>query len=352
MPKDSTVHVGFVGAGAICRSRHLPGLGRIEGVRVVAVANRSRGSSQQVAADFAIPHVVDDWRQLVERDDIDAVFIGTWPYMHRDISLAALASGKHVFCQARMAMDLAEAKQMLAAAEAHRGLVNMVCPPPTRMPFEPYIKQMLASGKLGKITAVELLSVSGANLDANAVTWRERVEFSGKQALLMGIYAETLNAWLGPYETLSAHTATPVATKRDEQGSEVPIGIPQVMTIAGKLVGGAVAVEHHMGLAADKTTTTDRITVWGLKGTLRHRFLTDTIEYAPAGEPLRKVDVPAQLRRDWCVEADFIAAVRAAMRGEAWSVSPDFAEALRYMQKVEAVHLSALTGRAVNPSKL
>ena len=49
-------------------------------------------------------------------DSVDAVCIGTWPYMHCPISLEALSAGKHVLTEARMCMNLAEAVQMQAAA--------------------------------------------------------------------------------------------------------------------------------------------------------------------------------------------------------------------------------------------
>ena len=208
-----------------------------------------------MAKDFNIAEVVDDWHALIARADIDTIFIGTWPYMHREMSVAALNAGKHVFCQARMANDLAQAKAMVEAAHAHPKLVHMVCPPPTRMPFEPYIQNLLGTGQLGTLTAVELYAVGGGNLDANKISGRECGEFSGKQILAMGIYAETLNAWLGPYEELSARLATPIPVKTDPSTHQsVRIDIPQVVTITGKLKSGRLAYEHHSGLATDKST--------------------------------------------------------------------------------------------------
>ena len=85
-------------------------------MEIVSVANRSRQSSERVAAEFGIPRVYDSWQELVRADDIDAVVIGTWPYLHCQITVAALESGKHVLCEARMAMNAAEAKTMLAAS--------------------------------------------------------------------------------------------------------------------------------------------------------------------------------------------------------------------------------------------
>lgn len=350
MPSANEIRIAFIGAGSICRSRHLPGLARIDGVNVVAVANRTRESGESVAGDFGIDEVMDDWRELIARDDIDAVFIGTWPYMHKEMSIACLEAGKHVFCQARMAMNLDEAKAMVAAAAAHPKLVNMICPPPTRMPFEAWIKDTVDSGKLGPISLVRLLSSNSANLDPNRFSWREDVNLSGRQILGMGIFAETLNAFVGPYDTLRAETSISIPTKHVD-GHDVDVKIPQTVAITGKLKNGAIILEHYTGLTADKTTPGNELVIQGLKGTIRYNF-GNTIEFAAAGEELAEVDVPESQVRNWHVEEDFIAAVRAAGQGDSWQVSPDFKEGLLYMQKVEAVHLSAQSGKAVAPSEL
>lgn len=349
MTHEQPVRVGFIGAGGICRSRHLPGLKKIAGVQVVAVANRTLESSRAVANEFGIEHVVSDWRALLRRSDLDAIFIGTWPYMHMEMSIAALQAGKHVFCQARMAMDQAQARKMLDAAKAHPQLVNMVCPPPHRFPYEPYFQHVIQSGQLGPITLVQLASVSAGNLSLDKVTWREKAELSGKQVLAMGIHAETLQALLGDYEYLSACTSIPLPNKTDA-GKPTSINIPQVVTITGRLAQGILAVEHHMGLAVDASTPGDQLTIWGLRGTLRYRFGNHPPELAAPGKPFEPVAVPAHLTKPWRVEEDFISAVRAAQRGEHWSVSPDFAEAYRYMRKVEAVHRAQQTGQAVRLS--
>ena len=348
----NTVRIGFIGAGAICRDFQLPGLAAIDGAEVVAVCNRSRESSQRVADEFGIPEIEEDWRQLIARDDLDAVLIGTWPYRHKELSIAVLEAGKHCFCQSRMCMNLDEAKQMLAAAQAHPQLVSMISPCPWDL--EHYLRDLVQSGFLGPITSVELLAIDGANLDRNSVHWRERVEYSGKQILAMGIYAETLNALVGPYEALSAHLATPIATKTDESGQEVQIGVPQVVTISGRLENGALAFEHHCGLAVDESSRGTTLILRGLEGTIRYDF-GSILEIARPGEQLKPVEVPQGQRTEWTVEADFVGAVRAARQGASAHkrpVRPDFEEAVLYMRKVEAVHQSAATGRVVSPQQL
>jgi predicted dehydrogenase len=349
---DSDLNIGFIGLGGIARSKHLPGLTRIPGVSVVAVANRSEESSARAADEFGILGVCTDWREVVESEHVDAVFIGTWPNMHREISIAALEAGKHVFCQARMARNLGEAKEMVRKAREHPSLVNMICPPPHRMPFEPYIKNVITSGELGSLYLVSLESRGNANRDASRIHWREDVSLSGRQALSLGIYAETLNAWLGPYRSLSASLLTPIDKKSGPDGMTRAIEIPQVIAISGELDSGALITEHHSGLTPDISTPAQLLTLWGLEGTIRYDFTAKKLYRGVDGEKLKPIVAPEKLTRPWNAEKDFIDAVRAARRGDTWQVSPDFEEGLLYMRKVEAVYASATAGRAVDPARL
>ena len=107
------IRLGLIGAGKNTRDRHIPGFQKVDGLEIAAVANRSRGSSQAVADQFNISGVYDNWQELLEDPSIDAICIGTWPYMHRTLVLASLEAGKHVLCEARMATTAAEAQEML-----------------------------------------------------------------------------------------------------------------------------------------------------------------------------------------------------------------------------------------------
>ena len=341
-----TVRLGFIGAGAICRDRHLPGLQKIDGIELVAVCNRSEESGRAMADAWNFQDVMTDWQALVVRDDIDAIFIGTWPYKHREMSVAGLAAGKHVFCQARMCMDWDEAVAMCDSARRHPNLVNMICPPPHRIPWERRIHAALANDELGEIRGVSVVSLSGGNLATGPATWRERIELSGIQILTVGIYAETLNAWVGEYATLSATTSTPIGQKTDDAGKPYSIQIPQIVSVHGRLQNGALVAEHHSGVAG--AAGQDDLTIFGSKGTIRVDVSTSEIFFAKLGEDLAPMNLSADELDDWQVEEDFIGAVRAARRGESWSVSPDFLEGAKYMRKMQALHESAASGRVVN----
>ncbi len=338
MTQNDRVRIAIIGAGGICRTRHLPNLADIPEAEMLTVCNRTRRSAEKVAGEFKIPGVDTDWKAVIQRKDVDAVLIGTWPYTHAEMSIAALEAGKHVFCQARMAMDLDEARQMVEAAEAHPGQVAMLCPPPHRMPWEPYIKRHVSDGTLGEIREVRIESTSDANL--GPLTWRERIEFSGRQILQMGIWAETLNAFLGDYESLSAQLDTPLATKPDpdDGDADYTIRIPQVAHIHGRLESGISVSEHHSGLWHHDGVNS--MWIIGSEGTMRLDAM-EGIHLGRRGGELEPVDVPLSQQRPWRVEHDFIEAVLDARRAGTWSVSPDFHEGLRYMKKVEAVHRAA-----------
>src|SRR5690242_5681650 len=117
------LRIGLIGAGKNTRARHIPGLRAIAGVEITAVCNRRPPSTLAAAREFAIPRTHEHWQDVVADPDIDAIVIGTWPYLHCAITLAALEAGKHVLTEARMALNAAEAHRMLEAAHRYPNLV-------------------------------------------------------------------------------------------------------------------------------------------------------------------------------------------------------------------------------------
>jgi predicted dehydrogenase len=156
MTNDKTIRVGFIGAGGNTRLHHIPKLKAQPGIELVAVANRTKESGERVAREFGIARVHGDWREIVEAKDVDAVCIGTWPYTHCEMTLAALAAGKHVLCEARMAMNAAEGRRMLDAARRAPSLVSQLVPAPHTLEVDSTIQRLLAEGYLGEVLAVEL----------------------------------------------------------------------------------------------------------------------------------------------------------------------------------------------------
>jgi predicted dehydrogenase len=111
------IRLGLIGAGQRGQ-KHLSDYEKIEGAEIVAVADLNEALAQKVAARFNIPNVYTDFRDVLRRDDIDAVDVCLHNNLHRPVAVAAMEAGKHVYCEKPMAGSYADAQAMVAAASA------------------------------------------------------------------------------------------------------------------------------------------------------------------------------------------------------------------------------------------
>src|SRR5438477_6741879 len=146
---EKPLRIGLIGAGGNMRLRHIPGLRAVPGVEIVAVCNRRPESTAAAAREFGIPRTFENWQDLVADAGLDAVVIGTWPYLHCPITLAALTAGKHVLTEARMCLNAAEAHRMLAASERFPDLVTQIVPSPYGLKGHQVIAELIEKGYLG-----------------------------------------------------------------------------------------------------------------------------------------------------------------------------------------------------------
>jgi len=112
---------GLIGASTIA-AEHMISAFRGQGGEVVAVMSSSPERAAAYARTHGVAHATSSVEELVNRADIDAVYVSTTNELHRDQALAAVAAGKHVLCEKPLAMSLADAREMVAAAKA-RGVV-------------------------------------------------------------------------------------------------------------------------------------------------------------------------------------------------------------------------------------
>ncbi len=335
-----TIRVGIVGAGANTRQRHIPGLQAIEGVEVVSVVNRSRESSERVAKEFNIPRVHTSWPELVADPEIDAVMIGTWPYLHHPVTLAALDSGKHVLTEARLAMNAAEAREMLAASRARPDLVTQVVPAPFTFAVDATVQRMIAGGYLGELQSVDLHASTGFINRAGPMSWRLDRDLSGVNIMFLGIWYECLMRWVGPATAVTARTRVAVPYRTDPETNERrAISVPDHVEVLADLPGGALA-RMHIGAVAGLMPGPE-VWLFGSEGTLRFEQTGNRLSGAHRGDKeLQPVEIPEDERYGWRVEDEFIGAIR----GQEQIRRTSFADGVRYMEFTEAVHLSATQG--------
>src|SRR5216110_1147107 len=327
---NDKLRIGIVGAGNIVRTRHLPALKKNPDAEIVAVSNSTYESSEQFCKEHcpgATPMA--NWADLLAVPDLDIIWIGTPPYMHSAATISALEAGKHVFCQARMAMDLAEAEEMLATTKRFPELVTMLCPPPFGMRADLLVKKLLAENAIGKPHAVRLQSFNGNYLDPDAPAhWRQKIEISGLNVLTLGIYVEVLQRWLG---NIAGVFARGKILNSVRQGYEVII--PDLLTVLCQFENGAEGVLEFSG--TDALAPSDRLEIYGSAGTLTYDFGSDVVQAGRIGDrALHTVDLAPELEGEWRVEEDFLAAVKSKGRIRP---RPNFEEGVRYMRVVQAV---------------
>lgn len=341
------LRVGIVGAGANTRARHLPGLRSQENVRVVAVANSTLESSQKAAAELEIPQAFATWQELVERPEIDAVVIGTWPNLHRDVTCAALAAGKHVLCEARMARNVAEAREMLAAAEARPDRVAMVVPSPYGLVCDAEVRELFQFAFLGDLREVVVIDVDESYTDySEFLHWRQDAEISGINVLSLGILHETVSRWIPQPVSVFAQTQIFEPTRPDAHSPRMlSVTVPESVQALTQYANGARGIYHFSGMTFFGPGR--QIHLFGSQGTIKIVFEngTDRLFAARVGDPkLREVIIPEEKRGRWRVEEEFVRAIR--------GLEPvrhnDFATALRDLEFTEAVQQSATLGTRVN----
>jgi predicted dehydrogenase len=115
-----------------------------------AVCARDAEKVRSFADQWGYESVETDWRKVVERKDIDAIDICTPNNLHKEIALAAAANGKMVLCEKPLSMNTAEGEEMVAAIE-RAGVPNTVWYNYRRAPAVTLAKQLIDSGKLGRI---------------------------------------------------------------------------------------------------------------------------------------------------------------------------------------------------------
>jgi predicted dehydrogenase len=327
---NQKLRIGIVGAGNIVRTRHLPALKKHPDIEIVAVSNSTYESSEKFCREN-IPHAtpMQNWAELLAVPDLDIIWIGTPPYMHSAVTISALEAGKHVFCQARMAMDLAEAEEMLAASKRYPELVTMLCPPPFGLRGDLLMKKLLAENYVGKVHDVRLQSFTSTYLDPEVPAhWRQKIEISGLNVMTLGIYVEVLQRWLGNITGVFARSKIIHSIR---QGYEVII--PDLLNVLCRFDSGAEGVLEFSGV--NVTGESDHIEIYGDKATLIYDFKTDNMRAAKWGSAeFHDIDLLAELTSKWRVENDFIAAVKSKGRVRP---HPDFEEGVRYMRVVQAV---------------
>ena len=232
---NKPLKIGIIGAGANTRLKHIPNLQKIDDLQLVSVANRSNESGRKVCRDFGIPKAEADPYSVIADPETDAIVIGTWPYKHHEFTCEAMKQGKHVLVEARMAMNGAQAGEMLLISRQNPHLTAQVVPAPMSLSYDAVVKKLV--DKIGRLIHVDLRVSSGSFPDFHSpATWRQDRSLSGNNIMGMGIFYETLMRWVGPALSVMAQGSVIVDKRKNaELGGQLVIEIPDHLLLMGKL---------------------------------------------------------------------------------------------------------------------
>ena len=116
---EKKLKVGIIGCGGIANGKHMPSLSKVKQCEMVAFCDIIVDRAEAAAKKFGTPDakVYEDYKELLKDETIDVVHVCTPNRSHSFITVDALEAGKHVMCEKPMAINSAEAKKMLDAAE-------------------------------------------------------------------------------------------------------------------------------------------------------------------------------------------------------------------------------------------
>jgi predicted dehydrogenase len=256
------------------------------------------------------------------------------------MTLAALDSGRHVLCQARMANDTAEARDMLAASQRHSNLVCQLVPSSGTYRIDRAIQTLLP--QIGEVLSAEIQMLQrGFAAVGGELDWRHDAEFSGINVLNVGGTYESAMRWLGPGNRVRGIVRVQVPTRRDERGVERKATIPDHVEVLYELANGAPV---HMKFS--ETTGLSRgndIWIYGSEGTI-HVDNEQKVFFGKRGDKaLAEYPNPPESQAKHRVEEEFVNAIR----GLEPVKMNTFEIGVRYMEWTEAIYRSAESGATV-----
>jgi len=194
-----------VGCGEVSKG-HLKYIHDDARLKLVAVADPNEESLRSANDNYSPQMAVADYKEVLNRDDIDTVMVLAPHYLHHSMVLESLRSGKHIFCEKPLAMSLKEADDMINTAKAcGKELLVML-----NMRFTPWarkIKKLLDNKRIGRVFMARSAYL-GYEVERLADTkhWKGDLKKAGGGVLLDGGYhiVDLMNSWLGRAKSVSA----------------------------------------------------------------------------------------------------------------------------------------------------
>ncbi len=314
---QTTVRLGYIGAGSYSRRVLLPNFKKIAGVELVVVANSKPETTEAVAREFGFARTAADWREVVAAKDIDAIVVGTRTEAHFEMIPPILDAGRHVLSMNALCRNAQQARELVALAASHPKRVSLVYPaggPAYFLREDAMMRHLIDDGYIGTVLQV-------------ADYWY--APFFG-----LGSMFEVGNRWFGRHTRLLGYRRGYIV-----QGATVPARAgrgevrPETNIAMAELASGGIITYEHSTVAGD--TARARFEVIGANASVIAYAGSNTEPATFFGakrgsREFKPLPIPPEYSGGVNVEADFIAAIRGE-RTPAMAV-PRFEDAMRLLQ--------------------
>jgi len=363
----SKLGIGIIGVSATrgwATTAHIPALRALPNYEIRALSASSAEAAGAAGEQFEVSAVFSDHEQLVTRPDIDVVAVTVKVPHHRELVSAALAAGKAVYCEWPLGRDLDDARAMAALA-ADQSVRTVVGLQGRKAPAIEFVEALVRDGYVGEVLSTTMvgLSIPGdAVVKANAYML-DKKNGANLLTIAVGHSLDTLSYVLGEFADLSAVSDLRRPLIRiEETGEEVVKTAADQIAVIGTLTSGATASVHVREAVAGGIGLLWEIN--GTDGTLRVTadapfpgIFPVTVAGAQGRNELAELSVPAALTQQWpaltslqgapAFNVGRVYAAFAADIDNGKHTVPDFADAVRRHEVIDAIERSAASGERV-----
>jgi predicted dehydrogenase len=273
MSRTTDLRIGLIGTGFMGKA-HAFGFGAASrvfdlprGLVLDLVADVTEEAASRAARSLGFQRSTADWHDIVRDPAIDIVSITAPNALHKEMALAAIAAGKHVYCEKPLAPTAADALEMAEAAEA-AGIrtqvgFNYLCNPILRL-----ARDMIAAGELGTVRGYRGLHAEDYMADADGpFTFRHDPAGGGALADIGSHALATAEFLLGPITEVMGDCVTMIAERPDGRGGRRKVEVDDVSRAFVRFASGANGSVEGNWIATGRKMQHD-FEVWGTKGAL------------------------------------------------------------------------------------
>ena len=329
----TTLNWGVLGASYFAIEHMIPALQQAAGVRVHGIASRTRAKAEAVAQRFDLPQAYGDYESLLADPAIDVVYNPLPNHLHVPWTAKAARAGKHVLCEKPLALDAAEAAQLIAVRE-ETGVQIQEAYVVLHHPQWQRVRALVRAGRIGRVQAIQGW-ISYRLEDPDNI--RNKREMGGGGLLDIGVYPLLTGRYIFEAEPVRAFAAI---ERHPDWGVDVLTSATLAFPtgILSFTCGTLLAAHQHMAIC-------------GSEGRIE---LPDPFAQAPSREARIAILGPRQIWEPLNQEVETLERVNqyvpqaeafcAAVRGEAPPFFP-LEESIKMMRALDALARSGESGR-------